>query len=1087
MTIIIDKKKQQAVKSFSPSVNIIRDADSMLHYIPTTNAKLVFTQLINDYRVGIRSFTIVGAYGIGKSAFLWAFEKNINHTQYIFSKLSGSMPVKEFDFLRIVGQYTSLSNEIAKRLGIGTKEISAETLLSALDKHYKALAKTGKGLAIIVDEFGKFLEYAAKNNPERELYFIQQIAEYANDARKNILFVTTLHQDFNGYARGLTNTQQKEWDKVKGRLKEITFNEPVEQLMFLASERLAELQLGQKDKLFSKLFKSIEGAKAFPLKDYFSESFAEKLLPFDILTAAVLTLSLQKYGQNERSLFSFIESNDHLGIRQYKNDTSGYYNLASLYDYLVYNFHSLLATKFNPHYAQWSAMRFAIERVEGLLDDHMSDALKLVKTIGLLNIFATASARINHAFLVEYGKYSLGIKFPDEVIAKLQSLKIIRFVKHSDRFILFEGTDLDIELAINEAGSLIERVINIVHHLGKHFEFPYLSAKATYYERGTPRIFTFRLTEEPWIQAPENEVDGIVNLIFSDNCKEKDIKAISGANGEAILYGLYKNTDEIRNLLFEIEKIEKVKEINKEDRIAVRELSNILSHQTKLLNHYVLTNIYAGDQSSIVWYFNGKKRVVSGERSFNQLLSKICNDVYPYTPIFKNEMVNKTKLSGALSVAKKNLLKNLTENYNDPNLGFDNTKFPPEKTVYLSLLRSTGIHQQLKDEVSLVAPTDRSFQHLWEVGMAFLESTRTGKRSLREFVDILSARPFKLKKGLIDFWLPIFLFVRRDDFALFGQDGYIPTLTDDTLELVSRAPSNYELKAFDIAGVKLNIFNRYRSLLNQSEQDRPTNQTFIETIKPFLVFYKDLPSYAKHTKTLSKKTVALREAIAYSKNPEETFFEQFPKALGYTIPQLQKSEKELAEFVNQLQKSIREIRTCFDELVNAFESFIQEEIIGNKEAFPSYKESLQRRFSAIKRHLLLPYQRVFVQRIQSELDDRKAWLNSLAQACIGKSLEMMTDEEWPLLVEKFKDTVHELDNLSDISKSGFDEEKEIAVKFEVTTFVKGLQRNLVRLPKTKNKELIQLQSAVKAKLSNDKQLNIAMLAQLLEELIRNEK
>ncbi|MFA6057836.1 MAG: hypothetical protein WC756_06545 [Taibaiella sp.] len=1086
MTTISDKKKRQTVKNFSPSVNIIRDAGSILPYIPTTNAKLVFAQLVNDYQVGIRSFTIVGAYGIGKSAFLWAFEKNINHTQYIFSKL-GNMPVKEFVFMRIVGQYDSLSNEIAKQLRISAKEITAEILLTALEKHYKTVSKVGKGLAIVVDEFGKFLEYAAKNNPERELYFIQQLAEYANDAKKNVFFVTTLHQDFNGYARGLTGSQQKEWDKVKGRLKEITFNEPVEQLLFLASERLTELTLGQKDQQFAKLFKSIETAKAFPLKDYFSESFAEKLLPFDILTAAVLTLSLQKYGQNERSLFSFIESNDHLGIRHYKNDASGYYNLANLYDYLLYNFHSLLTTKFNPHYAQWSAMRIAIEQVEGAMQDQVTDALKLVKTIGLLNIFATASAHINHEFLTDYGKYSLGIKHPEEVIAKLKGLRIIRFVNHNNRFILFEGTDLDIELAINEAGNLVERVINTVHHLGKYFDFPFLSAKAAYYEKGTPRLFMFRLSEEPWTQAPENEIDGVINLIFSNSLKDKEVKEISEKNEEAILYGFYKNTEEIRNLLFEIEKIEKVKEDNLSDRIAVRELNNILTHQVKLLNHYVLSNIYAGEQSSIVWYFKGKRQIITDEKSFNQLLSRICNEVYPYTPIFKNEMVNKTKLSGALSVAKKNLLKRLTENWSDPNLGFEATKFPPEKTVYLSLLRSTGIHQQNREGVSLVSPTDLSLQPLWEAGMAFLESTRTGKRRLREFTDILSAKPFKLKKGLIDFWLPIFLFIRRDDFALFGQDGYIPTLTDDTLELVSRAPGNYELKAFDIAGVKLNIFNRYRSLLNQSEQDRPTNQTFIETIKPFLVFYKDLPNYAKHTKTLSKKTLALREAIAYSKNPEETFFEQFPKALGFAIPQLQKGEKELAAFVNQLQESIREIRTCFDELVNTFESFIQEEIIGDKEVFPSYKESLQRRFSGIKKHLLLPYQRVFVQRIQSELDDRRAWLNSLAQACIGKSLEMMTDDEWPLLTEKFKDTVHELDNLSDITKSGFDEEKEIAVKFEVTSFVKGLQRNLVRLPKTKNKELIQLQSIVKAKLSNDKQLNIVMLAQLLEELIHNEK
>ena len=33
---------------------------------------------------------------------------------------------------------------------------------------------------IIVDEYGKFLEYAAKNNSEESLYFIQELAEFIN-------------------------------------------------------------------------------------------------------------------------------------------------------------------------------------------------------------------------------------------------------------------------------------------------------------------------------------------------------------------------------------------------------------------------------------------------------------------------------------------------------------------------------------------------------------------------------------------------------------------------------------------------------------------------------------------------------------------------------------------------------------------------------------------------------------------------------------------------------------------------------------------------------------------------------------------
>ena len=41
------------------------------------------------------------------------------------------------------------------------------------------------------------------------------------------MLITTLHQNFGGYARGLDKTQRDEWHKVKGRLTDLTFDEPV--------------------------------------------------------------------------------------------------------------------------------------------------------------------------------------------------------------------------------------------------------------------------------------------------------------------------------------------------------------------------------------------------------------------------------------------------------------------------------------------------------------------------------------------------------------------------------------------------------------------------------------------------------------------------------------------------------------------------------------------------------------------------------------------------------------------------------------------------------------------------------------------
>lgn len=1086
----MESDQNKCESTFTPSVNIIRDINVNLNYISTPNATKVFNQLISDYQTGIRAFNIIGAYGTGKSVFLWAFEKTINQNHSYFTSANADFDnLKGFTFLSMIGEYGSIRQSFAYLPEIGlTTKFKTRDIVFKLDNYYKSLHNIGKGLVIQIDEFGKFLEYAAKNNPEEELYFIQLLAEYVNDSTKNIFFLTTLHQDFHGYSRGLTIRQQNEWDKVKGRLKEVTFNEPVEQLLFLASERLNELNIGKKDINFSKLFEAIEVAKAFPLRDYFTRDFAEKLLPFDILSAAVLTLALQRYGQNERSLFSFIASNDDFGIRHFDQNKTPYYNLSSVYDYLLHNYYSYLTTSSSSHQTQWSAIRIAIEKVEGF-DDNISDVIKLVKTIGLLNIFASASAKINFDFLCDYGKFSLGINEPQKIIKQLEGSRVIRFVKYSSRYILKEGTDLNIEVAIDDAGNFVEKVTSVVHHLNTHFDFPYISAKAAYYEKGTPRFFAFHLSESPSKLNPLGEVDGFINLIFSDVINEKEIIEISEDCEQAVLYGWYKNTHDIANALYEIEKIKKVKEVHIDDKIAVRELENILQHQIKLLNHYVLGNMFS-DNSSVLWYFQGKQVPITDQKTFNRFLSVICDKLYPSTPIYRNEMVNKTRLSGVIATARKNFLSALIGKWYERDLGMDPNKFPPEKTIYLSLLKDTGIHRSGKDGYVLDSPTNNKtqFNLLWDVCNTFLKSTTNGKRDIQQLTDKLFAKPFKLKQGFIDFWIPVFLFSKREEFALFNMGIYLPNLTQETLELVSKNPKEFEIKAFETEGVKSNLFNSYRKFLNQSEKEEITGKSFIETIRPFLVFYKQLPEYAKNTQTISHKAISLRQAILQAKDPEETFFVDFPKALGYNFEHIEiDSDENLVKYVEKLEEVIREIRTCYDKLITRTELFIQQEIIGSLLPYPEYKKELQNRFNKLKKHLLLPHQKVFYQRINSDLDDNKGWLNSISQACIGKTLEFIVDEEEALFREKFKDIIHELDNLCELSKGDFDEEKEIAFKFEITSFIQGLKKNLVRLPKSKNKDLLELSDLVKSKLSNDKQLNIATLAKLLEELLKNEK
>jgi HrpA-like RNA helicase len=173
--------------------------------------------------------------------------------------------------------------------------------------------------------------------------------------------------------------------------------------------------------------------------------------------------------------------------------------------------------------------------------------------------------------------------------------------------------------------------------------------------------------------------------------------------------------------------------------------------------------------------------------------------------------------------------------------------------------------------------------------------------------------------------------------------------------------------------------------------------------------------------------------------------------------------------------------------VTRVETFLLEEIIGEKSTFPEYKLVLQNRFKKLKKHLLLPYQKVFYQRVMSELDDRKSWLSSISHARIGKPLDLISDDDEKILYDKLKDIVHEMDNLCDLSKADMDEEKEDVLKLEITSFVEGIKKNLVRMPKSKNKEIIKMENQIKPKLSKDNNINVTVLIRLLNEVLKDEK
>ena len=191
------------------------------------------------------------------------------------------------------------------------------------------------------------------------------------------------------------------------------------------------------------------------------------------------------------------------------------------------------------------------------------------------------------------------------------------------------------------------------------------------------------------------------------------------------------------------------------------------------------------------------------------------------------------------------------------------------------------------------------------------------------------------------------------------------------------------------------------------------------------------------------------------------------------------SDKKVFEkYIIDFQNHIEEIKYSFDNLLNRFELFIQNELIGSKVEFKKYKSRLQDRFKNIKEHQALTRHKVFLTRINSNLDDRDSFLMSLGQALLAKQLNTIKDLDEAILFDKFKAIVAELDNLTELNKVKINADESL-LKLQITSLDQGTIEKVVRLSAKDKNEVDSISKRLNKELSGSKSLKIPILLSLL--------
>lgn len=945
---------------FCRSININQDfgdAEILSGFICPQSSEIALLSIADNVSAtGQSAFTWTGPYGAGKSSLAVFLSSLIgkdeklrkiaqkiikeNVRKKIYSKLSVS---SGWDILPIVGDVRDpkllLQDAITQKLGIKSKNIFADL---------QKLANNADGLLIFIDEMGKCLESAAKG--DGDVYLFQQLAELVSRSNGKMILIGILHQSFSEYARYLPHSLRDEWQKIQGRFVDIPINSAGEEQIELISKAISTNHLPEYIRgIVSKTVDTISNNKIITSKNALEESLCNCWPINPVVVTLIAQISRKRFGQNQRSIFSFLSSGEIRAFRDFIQTTEykdeNLYMPEDLFDYMKLNLESSILSSSDSKI--WNVATDIISRCQakGASENH----IKVLKTISLINLFNGSSGLVASKDLLQ----SL---YPNIKIAKilqdLSAWSVIILKKHINSYSIYEGSDFDIEHALNEAYSAIPTLE--IQKLANIANFKPIIAKRHYHKFGCMRWFDVILTPiEKYNDFLEYEHSnsksvGFFSIFLPQTVDEKQKIDSAIVKSQKFSFPVFmavaKNNQIINEYLKELSALEWIQKNKSElngDKIAKLEIENRKVIIVSLLE-VQLNNIL----TSSTWYKNGKKIGLLKQNELSVIASDVCDEVYNHTPVIKSELVNRTKPSGSANSALNALMKDMVLREGEDMLGISG--FTPERGLYNILLENTGIYTlDKKGLLSFVTPTEKGLASLWKATDNLFKISNTSV-SLDDVYKMWSVAPFGIKSGLNNFLALAYMLSRKNMIAVYKDGNYFPEINDLLVDYLLKNPKSISLKLVDADDITGHILPAIANLLNELQPQTPVSLTASPlTIARKLVSIIDrLPPWVLKTKTLSKRTIRFREIVKSANDPHKLLFEDVEKVFMEDETTKIKEDK-TALIIKNFKETMLELMNIYPEAMKGIALLLTNEL-DVPIATPAQLERLRERAKNIK-------------------------------------------------------------------------------------------------------------------------------------------
>ncbi|MCA9563293.1 MAG: hypothetical protein KC561_07380, partial [Myxococcales bacterium] len=572
---------------------------------------------------------------------------------------------------------------------------------------------------LIIDEFGKNLEAFADSRSEADLYLLQELAEWSHAPaadRPSLLMITMQHLAFEEYLDSVSQTLRREWAKVQGRFEDIPYVDTPAQTQHL----IAQVFEHSDDPSYEAACRKWADEATSQLRDAGLGHLADEQLvaatwPLHPSTLLVLPEVCARYGQNERTLFSFLASAEPLAVPAWLNDQKAdVHKLADVrldrvYDYFVESAATMVSASQTA--SRWVEIETTIRDATDLTEAHR----RVLKTVGLLNLVSAGRAIRASRAVVSWActdgrPGTEDAAKVDGLLVDLEKSGRLTYREFADELRLWRGSDLDIRSAISAArrrlsGRSAEELLSATRSMP-----PVVAARHSI-ETGTLRVFagTWDSDGEVLPPGPEDREDGLLVYVVGNR-----LPAVVATEyvPKPVIAVRPKDTAALRLAAVELAAIREVSgdpELVGDDWVAKRELGEREAEAMLRFESVFEETVGHNAGEDAAWYRLDSSETpaeLPAPQSVASLLSDVCDKAYEDSPPVPNEMLNRHELTSQGTKARRLLLKALLTRPKTERLGIEG--FPPQRAMYDAVFGTTGMHRVHQGQYELTAPANNS-------------------------------------------------------------------------------------------------------------------------------------------------------------------------------------------------------------------------------------------------------------------------------------------------------------------------------------------------------------------------------------------